>query len=120
MHNFYKSSRRQTDHAYRLLHLTCIGPKLNYILVHGIKWFKKKTRTLMSGSVASLYIHNSYIGQHADRVKQRDILQTQTGLDGPCVAQWLERPLGVREAGVRFPTASHQRRKKLGGLRFSG
>ncbi len=29
----------------------------------------------------------------------------------PCVAQWLERPLGVREAGVRSPTASHQRRK---------
>ncbi len=26
----------------------------------------------------------------------------------PCVAQWLERPLGVREAGVRSPTASHQ------------
>ncbi len=33
------------------------------------------------------------------------------GSDCPCVAQWLERPLGVREAGVRFPTASHQRRK---------
>ncbi len=31
--------------------------------------------------------------------------------DRPCVAQWLERPLGVREAGVRFATASHQRRK---------
>ncbi len=29
----------------------------------------------------------------------------------PCVAQWLERPLGVRDAGVRSPTASHQRRK---------
>ncbi len=29
----------------------------------------------------------------------------------PRVAQWLERPLGVREAGVRSPTASHQRRK---------
>ncbi len=31
--------------------------------------------------------------------------------DRPCVAQWLERPLGAREAGVRSPTASHQRRK---------
>ncbi len=30
----------------------------------------------------------------------------------PCVAQSLEHPLGVREAGVRSPTASHQRRKK--------
>ncbi len=28
--------------------------------------------------------------------------------DRPCVAQWLERPLGVREAGVQSPTASHQ------------
>ncbi len=27
--------------------------------------------------------------------------------------------LVVREAGVRFPTASHQRRKKMRGLRFS-
>ncbi len=39
-------------------------------------------------------------------------------LDRPCVAQWLERPLGVREAGVRSPTASPQRRKKMGGLRI--
>ncbi len=31
--------------------------------------------------------------------------------DRPCVAQWLERSLGVREAGVRSPTVSHQRRK---------
>ncbi len=29
----------------------------------------------------------------------------------PRVAQWLERPLGVREAGVRSLTASHQRCK---------
>ncbi len=29
----------------------------------------------------------------------------------PCVAQRLERPLGVREAWVRSSTASHQRRK---------
>ncbi len=28
----------------------------------------------------------------------------------PRVTQWLERPLEVREAGVRSPTASHQRR----------
>ncbi len=32
-------------------------------------------------------------------------------LDRPRIAQWLERPLGVREAGVRSPTASHQRHK---------
>ena len=32
-------------------------------------------------------------------------------MDRPCIAQWLGHPLGVREAGVRFPTASHQRRK---------
>ncbi len=31
--------------------------------------------------------------------------------DRPCVAEWLERSLGVWEAGVRSPTASHQRRK---------
>ena len=37
----------------------------------------------------------------------------------PCVAQWLEHPLGVREVGVRSPTASHQRRKNKVGLRFS-
>ena len=24
-----------------------------------------------------------------------------------CIAQWLERPLRVRKAGVRSPTASH-------------
>ncbi len=35
-----------------------------------------------------------------------------TGVHRPRVAQWLERPLGVREAGVRSPTASHQRGKK--------
>ncbi len=35
----------------------------------------------------------------------------QGNWEGPSVAQWLQRPLGVREAGVRFPTASHQRRK---------
>ncbi len=29
----------------------------------------------------------------------------------PRVAKWLERPLGVLEAGVPSPTASHQRRK---------
>ncbi len=29
----------------------------------------------------------------------------------PCIAQWLERPLGVQEAEIRSPTASHQRRK---------
>ena len=29
----------------------------------------------------------------------------------PCVAQWLERPPGVRGGGVRSPTASLQRRK---------
>ncbi len=34
----------------------------------------------------------------------------QSTLDRPHVAQWLEYPLGVREAGVRSPTASHQRR----------
>ncbi len=34
-----------------------------------------------------------------------------TILDCPCVAQWLGRLLGVWEAGVRCPTASHQRRK---------
>ncbi len=30
----------------------------------------------------------------------------------PRVGQGLDRPLGVREAGVRSPTASHQRREK--------
>ncbi len=34
-----------------------------------------------------------------------------TQSDRPCVAQWLERPLGVRETGVRSPTASHQIRQ---------
>ncbi len=34
-----------------------------------------------------------------------------TGKNRPRVAQWLERPLGVREAGVRSPTALHKRRK---------
>ncbi len=34
-----------------------------------------------------------------------------TPLNCPYVAQWLERLLGVREAGVRSQTASHQRRK---------
>ncbi len=29
-----------------------------------------------------------------------------------CIAQWLERPLGVQDASCRSPTASHQRRKK--------
>ena len=33
-------------------------------------------------------------------------------VDRPCIAQWLERPLGVREVGVRSPIASHQRRNK--------
>ncbi len=36
----------------------------------------------------------------------------------PCVAQWLERPLGVREAGVD-PRPRHTKDVKLGGLRFS-
>ncbi len=39
-------------------------------------------------------------------------INTPTPVYRPCVAQSLERPLGVREAGVRSPTASHQRRKK--------
>ena len=38
-------------------------------------------------------------------------LQFSAKRDRPCIAQRLERPVGVWQAGVRSLTASHQRRK---------
>ncbi len=54
--------------------------------------------------------HMSLVFQKSDPGQESDRL---------CVAQWLERPLGVREAGVRSPTASHQN-VKTGRLALLG
>ncbi len=87
---------------------------------HLSAWLKKHTGSCWSNSAALLGVH--WLCPGTSQMGVWGCLGVLAHSTNPCVppvTQWLERPLGVWEAGVRSATTSHQRRKKWEVLPFS-